>query len=110
MSRVEQNEKLAKTFSALKYAELPTNAKPDQPAAKKLLDIPLLDMNAYCTESAKYNCITDWNHLQKIFFIITSGRMHIYVTVKTLLKRQYLENILKYLGRIHLHSFIIALI
>ena len=89
MSQIEQNQKLAETFPALKHCG--DNHKYNtRSAAKKLIDIPLLNTDTYGTQSAKYNCITDWNNFRKTFSNLRLEECT-YGTVKFLLKRYYLE-------------------
>ena len=64
MNQNEQNEKIVKSFSKLKYCGDNHNYQ-TRPAARKLLDNPCFSINFYGTQSAKYHCITDWDNLKK---------------------------------------------
>ena len=58
MSQIEPNGKLSKFFSTLKHCgyNLSYNARL---AAKKLLDLLLLNIETYGTQSTKCNCVID---------------------------------------------------
>ena len=66
MNQIEQNEKLAKSFSQLKYCGYNHNYQ-TRSGTRKLLDIPYVKTDAYDTQSAKYQCIIDWNNFKKTF-------------------------------------------
>ena len=70
MSQIEPNGKLSKFFSTLKHCgyNLSYNARL---AAKKLLDLLLLNIETYGTQSTKYNCVIDQNNFQKVFLNIS---------------------------------------
>ena len=70
MNQIEQNEKIAKPFSKLKYCGDNRNYQ-TRSATKKLLDIPCFSTNFYGTQSAKYHCIIDWRNFKKQFPAIT---------------------------------------
>ena len=57
-NQIKQNEKIAKSFSKLKYCSDNYNYQTISPA-KKLLDIPCFGANVYGTESANFHCIID---------------------------------------------------
>ena len=63
MNQIEQNEKIAKSFSKLKYCGDNHNYQ-TKSAARKLLDTPCFSTNFYGTQSAKYHCIIDWNNFK----------------------------------------------
>ena len=63
MNQIEQNEKIAKSFSKLKYCGDNHNCQ-TKSAARKLLDTPCFSTNFYGTQSAKYHCIIDWNNFK----------------------------------------------
>ena len=64
MNQIEQNEKISKSFSKLKYGGDKHNYH-TRSATKKCLDIPRLSISFYGTPSAKYHCIIDWNNFKK---------------------------------------------
>ena len=57
---IEHNRKLAKLFPTLKHCGDNSNYN-TRSAAKKLMDITLLNKETYGTQPSKYNCIIDWN-------------------------------------------------
>ena len=63
MSQLEQNKKLAATFSGLVYTQEKHNYN-TRSARKNLLDIPLCQTFTYGTQSCKYKCIKDWNRFK----------------------------------------------
>ena len=72
MNQIEQNEKLAKSFSELKY--LPHRSKQHNYQTRSSdketsFNIPYyVKTDAYDgTQSAKYHCIIDWNNFKKTF-------------------------------------------
>ena len=89
MSQIEHNGKLAKTFPTLKHCG-DNRSYSNRSAAKKLLDIPLLNRETFGTRSSKYSCIINWNNFRNLFPNISLEECT-YVKVKRLLKRHYLE-------------------
>ena len=89
MSQTEHNGKLAKTFLTLKHCG-DNHSYNTRSAAKKLLDIPLLNTETHGTRSSKYNCIIDWNNFRNLFPNISLEECT-YTKVNDLLKRHYLE-------------------
>ena len=69
-NQIAQNEKIAKSFSKLKYCGDNHNYE-TRSATRKLLDTPCFSANFYGTQSAKYYCIIDWNNFKKQFFTVT---------------------------------------
>ena len=88
MSKIDYNKKVVKTFPVLKYCG-DTHKQNTRSAAKKPLDILYTLLNT-STQSAKYDFITYWNNFQKTFSHSVEEYTH--TTVKTLLKKSYLEN------------------
>ena len=66
MNEIKQNEKLAKSFSELKYCSYILNDQ-TRSVTRKLLNISYVKTDAYGTQSAKYHCIIDWNNFKEIF-------------------------------------------
>ena len=64
MCQLEQNKKLAATFTGLVYTKEKHNYN-TRSARKNLLDIPLCQTFTYGTQSYKYQCIKDWNKCKK---------------------------------------------
>ena len=87
MGQIEHNGKLAKIFSTLKHCGH-NHSYNTRSAAKKLLDITLLDTETFGTQSSKYTCIIDLNNFRNLFPNI-SLEESTYVKVKCLLKRYY---------------------
>ena len=89
MNQIEQNEKIAKSFSKLKYCGDNHNYQ-TKSAARKLLDTPCFSTNFYGTQSAKNHCIIDWNNFKKQFpSLIPLERTH--SAIKSLLKKHFLS-------------------
>ena len=63
MSQLEQNKKLAATFSGLVYTKEKYNYN-TRSARKNLLDIHLCQTFTYGTQSSKYKCIKDRNRFK----------------------------------------------
>ena len=89
MSQTEYNERLAKNLSTLKHCR-DNHSYNTRSAAKKLLNIPLLNTETFGTRSSKYNGIIDWNTFRNLFPNISLEECT-YVKVESLLKRDYLE-------------------
>ena len=70
MNQIEKNEKIAKSFSQLKYCGDNHNHQ-TRSATRKLLDTPCFSSNFYGTQSAKYHCINGWNNFKKQFSLVT---------------------------------------
>ena len=64
MCQLEQNKKLASTFSALVYTKEKHNYN-TRSARENLLDISLCETFAYGMQSCKYQCIRDWSRFKK---------------------------------------------
>ena len=90
MNQIEQNEKLAKSFSQLKYCGYNHNYQ-TRSETRKLLDIPYVKTDAYDTQSAKYQCIIDWNNFKKTFSNLSPAE-HRNSKIKALLKKHFLNN------------------
>ena len=90
MNQIEQNEKLAKSFSQLKYCGYNHNYQ-TMSGTRKLLDIPYVKTDAYDTQSAKYQCIIDWNNFKKTFSNLSPAE-HRNSKIKALLKKHFLNN------------------
>ena len=70
MNQIEQNERIVKSFSKLKYCGDNHNYR-TRSATKKLPYIPCFRTKFYGTQSAKYHCIIDWNNFKKGFPTVT---------------------------------------
>ena len=64
MNQIEQNEKLAKSFSESKYCDYNHNYQ-TRSVTRKLLDIPYVKTDVYGQKSAKYHCTIDWNSFKR---------------------------------------------
>ena len=89
MNQIEQNEKLAKSFSELKYCGYNHNYQ-TRSVTRKLLNIPCVKTDAYGTQSAKYHCIIDWNNFKKTFSNLSPAE-HRNPKIKVLLKKHFLN-------------------
>ena len=87
MSQIEQNEKLAESFSALKYCSYNHNYQ-TRSVTRKLLNIPYVKTDPYGAQSTKYHCIIDWNYFKKTFSILGPAE-HRNPKIKTLLKKHF---------------------
>ena len=70
MSQIEQNLKIAKSFSKVKYCGNNHNYQ-TRSTTGKLLDTPYFSTNFYGRQSAKYHCIIDRNNFKKQFSSVT---------------------------------------
>ena len=70
MNHIEENEKIAKPFSRIKYCGDNHNYQ-TRSATRKLLDTPCFSTKFYGTQSANYHCIIDWNNFKKRFSTVT---------------------------------------
>ena len=89
MVQLEQNEKLAKSFTELKHCGENHNYK-TRAATKNLLATPFCNTDTYGTHSTKYRCITDWNNFKKSFPDLPQTD-YTYIKIKTLLKKDLLS-------------------
>ena len=66
MSQTEPNQRLANSFADSRHCgdnrNFITKSK-----AKGLFDIPFVNIQIYGTQSAKNNCIRDWNNVRNNF-------------------------------------------
>ena len=63
MNQIEEKEKIAKSFSNLKYCRDNHNYQ-TRSATRKLLDTLCFNTNFYDTQSAKYHFVIDWNNFK----------------------------------------------
>ena len=87
MNQIEQNEKLAESFSELKYRGYNHNYQ-TRSVTRKLLNIPYVKTDAYGAQSAKYHCIIGWNYFKKTFSILCTAE-HRNPKIKALLKKRF---------------------
>ena len=87
MNQIEQNEKLAESFSELKYRGYNHNYQ-TRSVTRKLLNIPYVKTDAYWTQSAKYHCIIDLNNFKKTLSNLSSAE-HRNPKIKALLKNTF---------------------
>lgn len=69
MLQIELNESLVASFPDLKYCGEHHNYA-TRSKTQKLCNIPNNKTDTYSTQSAKYNCIKDWNKFKKRVFLI----------------------------------------
>ena len=84
MLQIKQNKQIAASFLGLKYCGKRDNYM-TRSAAKKLLHIPANRTDRYGKQSAKYNCILDWNKFKKDFDGVNQDELS-HSKLKTLIK------------------------
>ena len=84
MNQTKQNQKLAKSFSELKYCSYNRNYQ-TRSVTRKLLNILYVKTDAYGRQSAKYHNIIDWNNSN------LRPAEHRNPKIKTLLKKYFLN-------------------
>ena len=89
MLQIEQNIQLAESFPELKYCSESHNYM-TRSATKKLLHISTIRTDRYYKQSAKYNCILNWNKFQKHFHGVNLDELS-HSKLKTLIKNHILN-------------------
>ena len=87
MCQLEQNKKVAATFSGLVCTK-EKHSYNIRSARKNLLDISLCQTFTYETQSCKYQCIKDWNRFKKE----NSTENLTYPVVKNIFKKNFLAS------------------
>ena len=89
MLQIEINKQLAASISRLKYSS--ENHNYTTPFLTwKLLDIPSNRIDKYGKQSARFNCIIDWNKFKKYFPDVNQDELS-HFKMKTLKRSHYLS-------------------